>query len=155
MLDWGNMAAYTSTLAILVLGPSLITIVYTYTYIFGMMRKLRSGAPIQDKEYATALSENLSNPSHILSFVLVTAFWLSWTPYAGVRVYEYFTGVRLQFPFLHFGMVWVGVLNSFWKSLILVALSPQFRLAFRIFCMTICCRYKGRMQAELIGMDDD
>lgn len=92
MLDWGNMAAYSITLAILVLGPSVITIVYTYCYIFSMMRKLRSGVPIHDKEYATALSENLSNPSHIMSFVLVITFWLSWTPYIGVKLYEYVTG---------------------------------------------------------------
>lgn len=155
MLDWGNMAAYSATLAILVLGPSLITIVYTYSYIFSMMRKLRSGVPIHDKEYATALAENLSNPSHIMSFVLVFTFWLSWSPYIGVRLYEFFTGVKIQIPFLHFGIVWLGMLNSFWKSLILITLSPQFRLGLRIFCMTICCRYKGRLQAELIGMDDD
>lgn len=62
MLDWKDMAAYSVTLATLVLGPSLITIVYTYSYIFSMMRRLRSGVPIHDKEYATALSENLSNP---------------------------------------------------------------------------------------------
>lgn len=149
------MAAYSATLAILVLGPSVITIVYTYSYIFSMMRKLRSGVPIHDKEYATALAENLANPSHIMSFVLVFTFWLSWSPYIGVRLYEYFTGIKLQVPFLHFGIVWLGMLNSFWKSLILITLSPQFRLGLRIFCMTICCRYKGRLQAELIGMDGD
>lgn len=86
MLDWGNMAAYSATLAILVLGPSLISIVYNYGYIFSMMRKIKSGAPIHDKEYATALSENLSNPSHIMSFALIFCFWLSWAPYAGVKV---------------------------------------------------------------------
>lgn len=155
MLDWGNMAAYSVTVAILMLGPSLITIIYTYCYIFSMMRKLRSGVPIHDKEYATALSENLSNPSHLMSFVLVVAFWLSWTPYAGVKLYEYFTGTKFQIPFLHFSIVWLGILNSFWKGIILVSLSPQFRLAVRIFCLTLCCRYKGRLQGELIGMDAD
>lgn len=155
MLDWGSMAAYTITLAILVLGPSLITIIYTYTYIFNMLRKLRSGVPFHDKEYATALSENLSNPSHVMSFVLVIAFWLSWAPFIGVRLYELVTGIKLQVPYLHFGIVWLGFLNSFWKSIILITLSPQFRFALRIFCMTICCRYKGRMQAELIGMEPD
>lgn len=92
MLDWGNMAAYTITLSILVLGPSVITIVYTYCYIFTMMRRLRSGVLIHDKEYATALSENLSNPSHIMSFVLVMAFWVSWAPYAGLRIYTVVNG---------------------------------------------------------------
>lgn len=36
--------------AILVLGPSIISIVYNYGYIFSMMRKIKSGVPIHDKE---------------------------------------------------------------------------------------------------------
>ncbi|XP_018570359.2 G-protein coupled receptor 52 [Anoplophora glabripennis] len=155
MLKWSNMAAYSVTLAILILGPSLITIVYTYTYIFRMKSKLRSGVPFHDKEYATALAESLSNPSHMMSFALVIAFWLSWTPYIFVKLYEYRTGKLNNMQLLHFGIVWLGFLNSFWKSIILITLSPQFRLALRIFCMTICCRYKGRLQAELIGMEAD
>ncbi|XP_045465173.1 G-protein coupled receptor 52-like [Harmonia axyridis] len=155
MLDWGSMAAYSVTLSILVLGPSLITIVYTYTYIFNMLRKIRSGFPFHDKEYATALSENLSNPSHMMSFSLIVAFWLSWTPYISVKFYEYFTGLRIQVQYLHFGVIWIGFMNCFWKSMLLIMLSPQFRLALRIFFMTICCKYKGRLQAELIGMEAD
>lgn len=92
MLDWGNMAAYTITLSILVLGPSVITIVYTYFYIFSTMRRLKSGVLIHDKEYATALSENLSNPSHIMSFVLVMTFCVSWAPFAGLRIYAVING---------------------------------------------------------------
>ncbi|XP_060520607.1 G-protein coupled receptor 52 [Cylas formicarius] len=155
MLDWESMAAYSITLSILILGPSLITIIYTYTYIFSMLRKLRSGVPFHDKEYATALSENLSNPSHIMSFTLVVTFWCSWTPYIGVKLCEYMMGVKIQIQFLHFGIVWLGFLNSLWKSIILVSLSPQFRLALKFFYLTICCKYKERMQAEFIGMDSD
>ncbi|XP_047115865.1 G-protein coupled receptor 52-like [Schistocerca piceifrons] len=155
MLDWGNMAAYSVTVAFLVLGPSLITIVYAYSYIFTMMSRLRSGAPIHDKEYASALSENLSNPNHVMSFVLVVSFWVSWTPYAAVKLYEYFANTKFQIPYLHFGIVWLGILNSFFKSVILVTLSPQFRLAARIVCIKLCRRYKGRLQSELISMEED
>lgn len=155
MLDWGNMAAYTITLAILVLGPSVISIVYNYLYIFSMMRRIRSGVPIHDKEYATALAGNLANPSHMTSFALVAVFWLSWAPYAGVRFYEYMIGAELQLPLLHFAVVWIGVLNSLWKLFILIALSPQFRLALRLLCLTACCRNKARLQAELAGLDND
>jgi hypothetical protein len=35
---------------ILVLGPSVISIVYNYGYIFSMMRKIKSGVAIHDKE---------------------------------------------------------------------------------------------------------
>lgn len=175
MLDWGNMAAYAVTLSILVLGPSVITIVYTYYYIFSMMRKLRSGVPIHDKEYATALSENLSNPSHIMSFVLVMTFWASWAPYAGLRLYAVVNGppqvsqiaflgllyisadlllLFIQVPYLNFAVVWFGVTNSFWKAVVLGTLSPQFRLAARVLCLTLCCRHR-RLPPELLGLDDD
>jgi hypothetical protein len=49
MLDWQGMAAYSVTLAILVLGPSLITILYTYVYIYGAIRRLRRGFLAHDK----------------------------------------------------------------------------------------------------------
>lgn len=153
-LDWGNMAAYSATLAILVLGPSVISIVHNYGYIFVMMRKLKSGAPIHDKEYATALAENLANPSHLMSFALVFTFWLSWLPFISVHIYEMFFD-ELNISMLHFSIVWLGVLNSFWKVIILTTMFPRFRLALRVFCLTIFCKTKGRMQAELIGLDPD
>lgn len=109
MLNWGDMWAYSATLAILVLGPSLMTIIYTYSYIFSMYKRLRSGVPIHDKEYATALAEALSNPTHIMSFVLILTFLGVVTPYIGVRLWEHFTASRLQVPFLHFALVWLGV----------------------------------------------
>lgn len=155
MLDWGTTSAYTGTLGILVLGPSVISIVYNYSYIFSMKRKLASGVPMHDKEYATALAENLSNPSHWMSFILVSTFWISWIPCLGIRFYEFFTDEQIKVPMLHFGVMWMGITNSFWKFLILLTLSPQFRLALRILCLTACCRSKGRLHAELLGMDND
>lgn len=154
-LDWGNMAAYSVTLSILVLGPSVISLVHNYGYIFMMRAKLKSGAPIHDKEYATALAENLANPSHMMSFALVLAFWLSWAPFFLVRSYELLFSPKWEVPMLHFFIIWLGVMNSFWKFLILVCMSPQFRLALRVFCLTVWCRTKGRLQAELIGLDPD
>lgn len=74
-----------------------------------------------------------------------------WNKYELLCILLFCVGNHPKLPFIRFGAVWLGFLNSFWKSIILITLSPQFRLALRIFCMTICCRYKGRMQAELIG----
>lgn len=153
-LGWKNMAAYSSTLAILVLGPSVISLVHNYGYIFIMMRRLKSGAPIHDKEYATALAENLANPSHNMSFALVLSFWVSWAPFIVLRIYE-IIAAEIKMPLLQFGVVWLGVLNSFWKIIIMTSMSPQFRLALRVLCLTIFCKTKGRLQAELIGLDPD
>lgn len=156
LLDWKDMAAYSATLATLVLGPSIITIVYTYGYIFSMMRLVKSGAPIHDKEYATALAENLSNPSHIMSFVLVVLFWVSWIPFIAIRSFEGFTNGKLDFvPHLHFAVFWLGILNCLWKTIVLIAMSPHFRLLLKALGYTLCCREKARLQMELIGMEDE
>ena len=142
-LDWTNMAAYSVTLVVLVLGPTLATIVYIYCYIFNTMRKMRTSLIQQDKEYATALSENLANPTHLMSFILVMTFWLSWLPYISLTLYQFMTEHRLDIPFLQFTVFWLGICNSFWKILIYIAMNPAFRSKLRVFCIrTVCCRHK-------------
>ncbi|CAH2221865.1 jg25957 [Pararge aegeria aegeria] len=147
MLDWGTTSAYTLTLGILVLGPSIISIVYNYLYIICKRRKLYSGSLNKDKEYASALAENLANPNQKVSFILVLTFWLSWTPYAIVCLYEYI-GEEKKSPMVHFAVVWIGVLNSCWKFVVLLPLSPEFRLAFKLLCKSLCCRSKVRLDGD-------
>ena len=140
-LDWTGMSAYSVTLIILVLGPTLATVAYTYFYIFSSMRKMRNSLLAQDKEYATALSENLSNPTHLMSFVLVMTFWLSWLPFICLTLYEYLAQHRIDsIPFLHFSVFWLGISNSFFKLFIYVAMSPLFRNKLRLLCTSVCCR---------------
>ncbi|KAL7633549.1 UNVERIFIED_CONTAM: hypothetical protein RMT77_016082 [Armadillidium vulgare] len=148
-LDWGSMIAYAFTLIPLVLGPTLITIVYTYAYIFHTMRKLKQCVVGQDKEFVTALTSNLANPDHAMSFVLVLTFWLSWGPCVGIRTYEYLTGKYIDVRFLHFTVFWLGALNSCWKSLIYVAMSPKFRHGLKLFCLSLCCQRKPRDADDL------
>lgn len=139
-LDWTGMSAYSVTLVILVLGPTLATVAYTYFYIFNSMRAMRSSLLQQDKEYATALSENLSNPTHLMSFILVMTFWLSWLPFICLTLYEFLTGHRIDsIPFLHFSVFWLGIANSCFKLFIYVAMSPVFRAKLRRFCLTVIC----------------
>ena len=150
-LDWvKSMAAYSITLIILVLGPTLATIVYTYFYIFNSMRKMRTWLLQQDKEYTTALSENLANPTHLMSFILVMTFWLSWLPYICLTLYEYIMSERLETPFLHFTVFWLGICNSFWKIFIYTSMSPLIRTKLRTFCLSICCRSKSSNSSDHI-----
>lgn len=155
MLDWGSMVAYSTTLTILVLGPSVLTILYNYVYMFVTVRKFRSGVPIQDKEYATALAETLANPNHLLSCILVFLFLMCWTPFMSFHFYELLTGETSDNSLLRFGLVWFGISNSFWKFIIMIMFSPNFRLTLKIFCMTLCCKTSGRLQNEMVGLDED
>ena len=148
-LDWTSMAAYSVTLLVLVLCPTLATVAYTYFYIFNSMRKMRSSLLAQDKEYATALSENLSNPTHLMSFILVMTFWLSWLPFICLTLYEYVTQQRVEsIPFLHFAVFWLGICNSFFKLVIYVAMSPFFRHKLRGVCSTYLCCGLGSARSE-------
>ncbi|KAK4026887.1 hypothetical protein OUZ56_015911 [Daphnia magna] len=149
-LNWTGMSAYSVTLIILVLCPTLATVAYTYFYIFSSMRKMRSSLLQQDKEYATALSENLSNPTHLMSFILVMTFWLSWLPFICLTLYEYLAQHRIDsIPFLHFTVFWLGICNSFFKLFIYVAMSPLFRHKLRIFCLSyLCCGAAKRNNAN-------
>lgn len=155
MLDWGDMKAYTTTLLFLVLGPSLISIVYNFTYIISMFRKVRGGETFNDKEYATALAESFANPNHLLSFILVFTFWIFWIPAIVVRTYEVFADDTVSTPSSNFTLFWLGMSHSCVKFFIMLMFSPNFRLALRIFFLTICCQTRGRLQAELIGLDPD
>ena len=139
-LDWGSMFAYGFTLIPMVLGPTLITIVYTYAYIFYTMRRLKQCVVGQEKEFITALTANLANPDHAMSFVLVLMFWVSWSPCVFVQAYEYMSGDKVVMQYLHFVVFWLGMSNSFWKSIIYIALSPKFRRSMKLFCLSLCCQ---------------
>ena len=156
-LDWSDMVAYAVTLSILVLGPSLMTIIFCYAYILRVLKKLQRADPMimHDKELASALSENISNPSHLMTTILILVFWLSWMPYIVVNCYEFFFRVRFQIPFLHFIVAWLGVLNSFWKLLILLLFSARFRVATRIFCLRLCCQSRNQFHDQLVDFDFD
>ncbi|XP_050542342.1 beta-1 adrenergic receptor [Daktulosphaira vitifoliae] len=156
MLNWQIMTAYSVTLSILILGPSLITILYTYIYIYGAIRRLRRGFLAHDKEYVTALSENLSNPTHVTSFVLIVTFWVCWTPMMSIKAYQQLGNSPPVPAQVCFYALWLGISNSIWKAFVLIFLSPQFRVMLRLLCLTVSCRRKNRAEHELLqhAMED-
>lgn len=150
ILDWSIMVPYSITLTALVLGPSLITMCYSYSYVFSNMRRMQRTLALPDKEYSTALSENYNNPYHLMSFTLICLFWISWLPFISLQLYELFIE-KVNAPFVHFSVTWLGILNSFWKTLVYISMSPQFRYSLRILCATLCCRWKGQQESMCIS----
>ena len=144
MMDWSGMPAYSITVGTLILIPSVLTIMYTYGYIFYTMRSINKCIPQGDKEYASALTENLAHPNHAMSFVIVATFWLSWLPWLGIRIYQSIFVHGTTIPYLQFTLFWLGVLNCFWKFPIYVSMSPRFRSGLKSFCLSLCCIRKGR-----------
>uniref|UniRef100_T1JA05 G-protein coupled receptors family 1 profile domain-containing protein n=1 Tax=Strigamia maritima TaxID=126957 RepID=T1JA05_STRMM len=139
LLEWSNMIAYSLTLAALVLGPSLITVIYTHIYIFHAIRKARRPhINPADKEHVAAVIEVAASAYHPMSLTLVLVFWMSWLPWLGLCAYEQIIG-KVDMPLVHFSLIWLGVLNCFWKTIIYITMNPEFRSSLRFFCTSICC----------------
>ncbi|XP_023218468.1 beta-4C adrenergic receptor-like [Centruroides sculpturatus] len=146
MLDLGNTLPYSITLSGLVLIPSIFTVIYTYVYIFSTMYKVKQCSNKDDKDYNTVLSENLSNPEHLMAFVLILFFWLSWLPWFSLHIYEQINGRMKEGHPLHFWLLWLGIADCFWKPIVYFVMSPKMRLGLKVFCMSMCCRSKARQQ---------
>ncbi|GAB6023408.1 hypothetical protein CHUAL_008196 [Chamberlinius hualienensis] len=146
MLDWSVMVPYSVTLIVMVLGPSIITICYTYAFVFNALRRSFStfNHSSGDAEVPHATSSVLSDPYHVMSVALMLAFWVSWLPILSLHAYEQSIGVEINAPLWKFALTWLGVLNSFWKTLIYIFLSPHFRCSFRTMCVSFCCKMKAR-----------
>ncbi|XP_043208756.1 probable G-protein coupled receptor 21 [Amphibalanus amphitrite] len=140
LADWSDMLGYSATVAMMVLGPPVITSSYTYGFIFHMAARVRTSyAQTLDKEYLSAVVENLANPDIVMTFVLTVLFWLSWLPYIGLRLFEFAAGAPVDAPFLHFSLFWMGMLNSVWKLLVYLVASEDFRRGLRSLCRSLCC----------------
>lgn len=105
------------------------------------------------QEYVTALSENLSNPTHVTSFVLIVTFWICWTPLMSIKAYQQLGGVPAVPGHVRFAALWLGISNSVWKAFVLIFLSPQFRVMLRLLCLTVFCKRKSRAELELLQLD--
>ncbi len=144
LFNFGDMYAYAATLAIIVLSPTVMTIIYTHSYVIWTMIRLRGpNAQLDfDKEYTSAVIESLTNPSHVMSLVLVLVFWVSWLPWICVKVYRHFSVSDDDWSLVLFCLFWLGVLNSFWKLVIYVSLNSKFRQGLQAFCLSLCCQSK-------------
>ncbi|XP_013782321.1 probable G-protein coupled receptor 52 [Limulus polyphemus] len=143
MLDLGGMLPYSATLLVLILAPAVITIVYSFFYIFSTMHKMRQCMTKEEKEYATAMSENLSNPDHMMAFVLILVFTISWGPWFSLLIYEQLMGHHIGVHSLHFCLFWLGISDSIWKPVIYILMSPKIRYGLKILCRSLSCRWKG------------
>lgn len=140
MTDWSDMVGYSSTVALMVLGPPVITTVYTYSYIFHMSARIRTSYTLQlDKEFVSAITENLANPNIVMSLILSILFWLSWLPFVVLRLHEFCSGYTMRLQHLHFALFWLGMLNSVWKVVVCYALCPLYRRVIYVVVRWFCC----------------
>jgi len=137
VLDWSATAAYSITLAGLVVLPSLFSICVSYTFIFSSMC---SSDQLDDTQRMCLETD----PHYMLSFFSIACFVLGWAPAAllrllpsGLLVAAGGDTAPLQFVFL-----WLATAAPSCKLLICLFCNPGFRLGLTSLtrsCLCLCC----------------
>lgn len=148
ILDWGRMAPYTVTLAVLVLAPSFITVVYSYAYI---LRKLYNSEDLDDNQKSILETDS----SYIMTFFVVLFHFVSWTPWFGLKAYEAFI-LKHDVPSrpLHFSLLWLAIGGANWKIFIYTSMNVEFRNRLRdVFRNLVRCT--GLRRRMMSTVDED
>lgn len=136
--------------AFLFSGPSTITIFYSYFYIFKTMYIChRSQSKGQNSLLCGGLmKETLSDPDHMMSFMLILIFWLAWLPWICVGLYEQFAQRIIEIPILQFCVSWIALSGSVWKLPIYLIMSSKIRsdieqMFHKISCVATNSTHQG------------
>lgn len=132
LLDWGVMRAYSVTLGVLVIVPSLVWVGITQCYICNKFRHYST----EEHEIQTLLDVDTS---YLMTFFILLVFVLSWLPWFLLRAYEAVTETEVPSDLLHFCFVWLAISGGSWKLVIYSAMNPQFRRGVQSLYKTICC----------------
>ncbi|CAL1262507.1 unnamed protein product [Larinioides sclopetarius] len=117
LLDVNSMLPYSITLACLVLMPSVLTLCYTYCYIF---------------TDPSAERKDGSNHDHIATFIVTAAFVLLWAPWGILRVVEQICGKVLAGSTTRFWLLFLGQVNTSWTPLTLLSSCGRCQLGLRM-----------------------
>ncbi|XP_055343496.1 G-protein coupled receptor 52-like [Paramacrobiotus metropolitanus] len=157
ILDLHFMLAYSITLLSLILGPTICTLCFCYYYVLKEMAELKRDVKDQEKEALTSTTENLYNPTHRMSFVVIVAFALAWLPWFLLllcqRVLPFASAE--QAAGWHFGCVWFGISGCAWKFPVYCAMSRRFRRCLAQFLWSLClkCRFRKSLEDDSASID--
>ncbi|OQV22032.1 putative Beta-4C adrenergic receptor [Hypsibius exemplaris] len=148
ILDLNYMLAYSITLLILILGPTICTLIYCYYHVWKTMSELKRDIKEQEKEALTSTTENLKNPTHRLSFIIIVTFALGWFPWFILLTYEKAAHTTANVPYLHFACLWFGICGCCWKFPIYCCISRRFRRCLGHFFRSLCVKCRARKHVE-------
>lgn len=127
IVDWTLQKLYFVTSGVVIVMPATITLTYTNLYIFTHAYKKRK------EEYEKYISWGRSSrPKHyFMAFIIGVVYLVSWIPWCTFEIYDHFNHQvhsKVVFPReLHFYLLWLAVGNSFYKFVIYLAMSAEFR----------------------------
>lgn len=124
LLDINNMLPYSITLACLVFIPSILTILYTYAYIFS-----NAGNPEVPKE-----DYDHNSSYHITTFLVTVEYVVLWTPWGIVSMLENISGRSLESPGVRFWLLFLGESYIIWSPLTLLIMCKRCKSGFTALC---------------------
>ncbi|CAB3410171.1 unnamed protein product [Caenorhabditis bovis] len=147
VLDWSATSAYSITLLLLVLVPTLVTVVNTGYKIVSAMR---NPAALDDSQRMVIETD----PNFIVTIFLFVTFILSWLPLIGLKMYEVFVEPHgeTDLSMVTFTFVWLAVSSPCCKFLIYMFTNNAFRksLISKFICCS-CCTSRNRYEYHGIG----
>ena len=99
--------------------------------------------------------DNLKNPTHRLSFVIIVSFALGWFPWFILLTHEKVTQRAADIPYLHFACLWFGICGCIWKFPIYCIISRRFRRCLLHFFRSLCvkCLTRKHMEDDSASVD--
>ncbi|CAJ0935262.1 unnamed protein product, partial [Mesorhabditis belari] len=145
VLDWSATSAYSGTLALLVFGPALLTIMSSGWKI---IRAMRSPHLLEDNQRTVIETD----PNFVLTMFLLIAFALSWLPLLGLRITTHFIHLEehmdVDVGMVSFIFIWLAIAGPSSKFLIYMFINGHFRKAVFQWrpCLVCCCPGYNRRQ---------
>uniref|UniRef100_A0AC34FPR4 G-protein coupled receptors family 1 profile domain-containing protein n=1 Tax=Panagrolaimus sp. ES5 TaxID=591445 RepID=A0AC34FPR4_9BILA len=127
VLNWSSAVAYSITLAVLVIGPSLCTIIFTASSVFRALQK-----PEELEDTQKSIIENDRN--FVVSVFVMICFALSWLP---IIITQFLPSTLLSSAdvgTMKFAFMWLGIGAPSSKILIFIFINPEFRRTFCALC---------------------
>lgn len=125
LLDISSMLPYSITIGCLVLIPSILTLLYTYSYIFTTTKS------------ADATKEDYDHNSsyHITTFLVTVEFVLLRMPWGVISIFELTSGRSLAGPITRFWMLLLGESYIAWTPLTILIMCGRCNAGLTAICI--------------------
>ncbi|KAI1724153.1 7 transmembrane receptor (rhodopsin family) domain-containing protein [Ditylenchus destructor] len=148
VLDWKSALAYSITLSVLVLVPSVLTVCFT---VFSVWSSQRKPEELEDSQRTTIeTDENFV----VTRFVLV-AFVLAWVPIIVVQFLPSYLIHPADSATMKFAFMWLAIGGSSSKLLIYLFTNREFRKSFCSVCTVLYRRHRRRPGYTATAMDEN
>lgn len=129
-IDPGYQKPYFVTAGIIVLCPAILALVFTNSYIF--TERFRS----KKLMFENILIDTATRPKNYFMNVIVSVvFFMAWMPWFLLQIAGTFLSSHSEYPHkVHFYFLWIAIGNSFYKFIIYLVFSFDFRRGLRQLC---------------------